>query len=113
VVTLDPALEDILAAGIEYGERGLVIKLSPQVSEAVARGLAAQLELLTSPGFPAVVLTTPQIRGALRQMTSAALPSLAVLSLSEVTRDTQVESAGQVGIEVLNKDRRPAMAGAV
>ncbi len=113
VVTLDPALEDILGAGIEYGERGLVIKLSPQVSEAFTRGIAAQLERLTTPGFPPVVLTTPQIRGALRQMTAAALPNLAVLSLSEVTRDTQVESAGQVGIDVLNKDKRPAMAGAV
>lgn len=113
VVTLDPALEDILAAGIEYGERGLMIKLSPQVSEAVTRGIAAQLDNLTSAGFSPVVLTTPQIRAALRQITSASLPNLAVLSLSEVTRDTQVESAGQVGIDVLNKDRRPAMAGAV
>ena len=113
VVTLDPALEDILGAGIEYGERGLMIKLSPQVSEAVTRGITAKLEHLTTPGFPPVVLTTPQIRGALRQMTSAALPNLAVLSLSEITRDTQIESAGQVGIDVLNKDKRPAMAGAV
>ena len=32
VVTLDPALEDVLAAGFDYGERGLVIKLSPQVA---------------------------------------------------------------------------------
>jgi flagellar biosynthesis protein FlhA len=58
-----------------------------------------------------VVLTTPQIRSALRQITSATLPALAVLSLNEVTRDTHVESAGQVGIDVLSKDRRPVMAG--
>jgi len=113
VVTLDPALEDILGAGIEYGERGLMIKLSPQVSEAVTRGIAAQLENLTGAGFSPVVLTTPQIRAALRQITSATLPNLAVLSLSEVTRDTHVESAGQVGIDVLNKEKRPAMAGSV
>ncbi|MCA9041600.1 MAG: flagellar biosynthesis protein FlhA, partial [Planctomycetaceae bacterium] len=35
VITLDPALEDILMAGFDYSERGLVIKLSPQVSEQV------------------------------------------------------------------------------
>ncbi|MBI3861716.1 MAG: flagellar biosynthesis protein FlhA [Planctomycetia bacterium] len=112
VITLDPALEDILAAGVEYGERGMIIKLSPQVSEAVTRGIAAQLEHLTGPGYPPVVLTTPQIRSALRQITSSALPNLAILSLNEVTRDTHVESAGQVGIDVLNKDKRPVMAGA-
>lgn len=112
VVTLDPALEDILTAGVEYGERGMVIKLSPQVSEAVTRGIAKELEHLTGLGYSPIVLTTPQIRSALRQITSSALPQLAVLSLNEVTRDTHVESAGQVGIEALNKDKRPAMAGA-
>ena len=111
VVTLDPALEDILAAGVEYGERGMTIKLSPQVAESVTRGIAAQLEHLTGPGYPPVVLTTPQIRSALRQITAASLPTLAVMSLNEVTRDTHVESAGQVGIDVLSKDRRPVMAG--
>ena len=113
VVTLDPALEDILAAGVEYGERGMTIKLSPQVTEAVTRGIASQLENLTVPGYPAVVLTTPQIRAALRQITSASIPGLAVMSLNEITRDTQVESAGQVGVDALNKDRRPVMAGSV
>ena len=113
VVTFDPALEDILAAGVEHGERGMMIKLSPQVSEAVTRGISGQLEHLTGPGFAPVVLTTPQIRAALRQITSASLPNLAVLSLSEITRDTQVESAGQVGLDVLNKDRRPMLAGSV
>jgi len=33
------------------------------------------------------------------------------MSLSEVTRDTQVESASQVGIDILSRDKRPAMAG--
>jgi len=78
----------------------------------VTRGIAAQLEHLAGPGYPPVVLTTPQIRAALRQITSASLPALAVMSLNEVTRDTQVESAGQVGIDVLSKEKRPAMAGA-
>ena len=111
VVTLDPGLEDIISAGVEYGERGMTIKLSPQVAEAVTKGIAAELEHLTGPGFPPVVLTTPQIRAALRQITSAALPDLIVMSLNEVTRDTHVESAGQVGIEILNKERRPVLAG--
>jgi len=111
VMTLDPALEDIIGAGVEYGERGMTIKLSPQVAEAVTKGISEELEHLTGPGFPPVVLTTPQIRAAVRQITSAALPDLVIMSLSEVTRDTQVESASQVGIDILSRDKRPAMAG--
>jgi flagellar biosynthesis protein FlhA len=111
VVTIDPAVEDIIAAGVEYGERGMIIKLSPQVAEAVAQGIAEQLPALTSFGRPPVVVTSPQIRAALKQITTTAIPSLAVLSLNEITRDTLVETAGQVTIGVLDKARR-ASAGA-
>jgi flagellar biosynthesis protein FlhA len=110
VVTLDPAVEDIISAGVDFGERGLSVKLSPQVTEAVTRGIAAELSGLTAAGYPPVLLTTPQIRAALRQITSAALPALAVLSLSEVTRDTQVESTGQVGLDALQNDTRRSLA---
>lgn len=101
VVTLDPALEDVLSGGFEYGERGLVIKLSPQVAETVVQGLARQLERLVAAGHTPVVLCSPQVRAGLKQITSAALPKLAVLSLNEVTRDTDVESVGQLGAEQL------------
>ena len=101
VVTLDPAVEDVLAAGLEFGERGLVIKLSAQVSEAITLGLASQLERVVKAGYPPVVICSPQIRAGLKQITSQALPKLAVLSLNEITRDTQVEAHGQVPADVL------------
>jgi len=106
-VAIDPALEDILAAGFDYGERGLIIKLSPQVSEAVVRGLADQLEPLVASGQPPVVLCSPQVRAGLKQITAAAMPRLAVMSLNEVTRDTDVEVVGQLGTDVLE----PTTAG--
>ena len=112
LVTLDPALEDVLAAGVEFGERGMIIKLSPQVGEAISRGIVAQVERLVATGRPPVVLCSPQVRAALKQITSALIPTLAVLSLNEITRDTQVEAVGQVGIGVLNKDKAaPVGAG--
>jgi flagellar biosynthesis protein FlhA len=94
-------LEDVLAAGFDYGERGLVIKLSPQVAEAVARELAVQLEKLVIAGHSPIVLCSPQVRAGLKQVTSSALPKLVVMSLNEVTRDTEVESVGQVGSHIL------------
>lgn len=111
VVTLDPEVEDIVAAGVEFGERGMVLKLSPQVAESVTRGIAAQAEQLVAAGKHPVVLCSPQIRAALKQITSASIPALAVLSLNEITRDTQVEAVGQVGIEVLSQTKRE-LAGA-
>lgn len=103
VITLDPALEDVLSAGFEYGDRGLTIKLSPQVAEAVTAGLIQHLERLVALGHPPVVVCNPQVRAGLRQITQSALSKLAVLSLNEITRDTDVESLGQVGAEILQE----------
>ena len=111
LITLDPATEDLIAAGVEYTDRGMIVKLSPQVAEAITRGVAGQMERLTNAGHPPVVVCAPQIRAALKQITSAALPTLAVLSLNEITRDTEVESVGIVTMDSLT-GRAKAPAGA-
>lgn len=101
VITLDPALEDVLAGGFDFTDRGLVVKLSPQVAEAVTQELSKQLQKLVRLGRPPVVLCSPQVRAGLRHITAAALPKLAVLSLNEVTRDTAVEPHGTVPLSVI------------
>ncbi|MEZ6045986.1 MAG: flagellar biosynthesis protein FlhA [Planctomycetaceae bacterium] len=107
VITLDPALEDILMAGFDYSERGLMVKLSPQVSEQVTTAIAGELKKLVTMGHPPVLLCAPQVRAGLKQITQASLPKLAVLSLNEVTRDTNVEAVSQV-----TAGPQPQMAGA-
>lgn len=97
VVTLDPALEDRIRAGFEHNERGLFVRMSPQAIEATCQLISKDVEKLIKSGHPAVVLVSPQIRAALKQMTLGHLPSLVVLSYNEITRDTQIESVAMVG----------------
>ncbi len=94
VITLDPALEDRIAAGIEHTERGLFVRMSPQAVEKTCSLIAAELEKLTTANRPLVLLVSPQIRPGMKQLTGANLPKLIVLSYNEVTRDTQIESLG-------------------
>jgi flagellar biosynthesis protein FlhA len=96
IITLDPALEDRIAAGIEHGERGLFIRMSPPAIEQTCNLIAAELNNLTRAGRKPIVLVSPQIRPDLRQLTSANLPKLIILSYNEVTRDTIIESVGIV-----------------
>jgi flagellar biosynthesis protein FlhA len=103
VITLDPALEDFVAAGVEHSDRGMLVKLSPQSIEAVVRAVGEPLKKLTSAGRRPVVLCNPGIRAALKRMTAAPLPHLAVLSFNEVTRDTQVESVALVSMPTLSQ----------
>jgi len=96
VVTLDPALEDRVRAGFEHTERGLFIRMSPQAVETTCRLIAAEVERLTRANRPPVVLVSPQIRAALKEMTTPHLPNLIVLSYNEITRDTKIESVAMV-----------------
>jgi flagellar biosynthesis protein FlhA len=94
VVALDPAMEDRVRAGFDHNERGLFIRMSPQAVDATCQSIAAELTKLTQAGHAPIVLVSPQIRAALKQLTENHLPQLVVLSFNEVTRDTQVMTLG-------------------
>lgn len=96
VVTLEPALEDRIRAGFEHTERGLFIRMSPPAIEATCRALAAEVQRLIMAGRPGVLLVSPQIRAAVKQLTASHMPNLVVLSYNEITRDTQLESVALV-----------------
>ena len=96
VVTLDPALEDSISAGIEHTERGLFVRLSPQACEAMSRLIGVELQKLHTAGHSPIVLVSPKIRPGLKQITATNLPKLVVLSYNEITRDTKIESHGIV-----------------
>jgi len=96
VVTLDPALEDRIRAGFDHNEHGLFIRMSPQAVEATCRLIADQLKKLVTAGRQPILLVSPQIRAALKQITVPHLPQLIVLSYNEITRDTIIDSIAMV-----------------
>jgi flagellar biosynthesis protein FlhA len=100
VVTLDPATEEWILAGVERTEDGLAIRLAPPAANRICRSIAEQIERLVSTGRPPIVLVSPEVRPAIRQMTAAQIPQLVVLSYNEITRDTQIESVAMVSEEV-------------
>ena len=109
-ITLDPALEDILADGYESTERGPIIKLTPQVIDGVAHELARQMKRLVRAGHLPVVVCGAKARRSVRYITVGPLPKLTVLSLNEIPRETRVESHGQVP---LNAVKLPVMKAGV
>ncbi len=96
VIAIDPAVEDRIAAGIEHGERGLFVRMSPQAVELTCERIDRMIKKLVSAGHPPVLLVSPRIRPGLKQMTSASMPRLKILSYNEITQDTQIESLGIV-----------------
>lgn len=96
VLTLDPAIEDKIASGIDHTERGLFLRTPPATVERICELIGNELPKLTRQGRKPILLVSPQIRAGLKQLTSGNLPRLTVLSFNEITRDTQVEIVGIV-----------------
>lgn len=96
VVALDPVMEDRVRAGSEHTERGLFVKMSPQSIEATCASIQQQTDKLITEGYKPIVLVSPQIRAALKQVTENHLANLIVLSFNEVTRDTKIVTHGLV-----------------
>ncbi len=94
VVALDPAMEDRIRAGFEHGERGLFVRMSPQAIEATCSAISEQLTRLTTAHHTPIVLVSPQIRAALKQIVENHMPQLVVMSFNEVTRDTKIVTLG-------------------
>ncbi len=99
VITLDPAMEDRIAAGTEQSDRGIFIRMSPEVINKTCARIAEQLKKLDSLARPRCVLVSPKIRLSLRQITQESIADLRVLSYNEVSRDTNIESVGLVSDE--------------
>jgi flagellar biosynthesis protein FlhA len=95
-VMMDPLMEERIAAGVEHNERGMFIKMSPQAIELTCQRISEAVQKLLTMGRPPVVVVSPRIRASLRQITSASLPRIHILSLMETTQDISLENVGMI-----------------
>ncbi len=96
VVTLDPAVEEMICTSAEYTDRGWSTLLPPEAIDTLCARIGEACETLVAANRAPVVLVSPRIRAALVHLTASRLPRLVVLSYQEITRDTRLESVALV-----------------
>jgi flagellar biosynthesis protein FlhA len=96
VITMDPAMEDRIAAGFDLTDRGILIRMSPPAIEITCQQIAQQLQKLTSAGRKPILVVNPRIRPAVRHITQVHLPDLRVISHAEITQGTSTVAVGVV-----------------
>jgi flagellar biosynthesis protein FlhA len=97
VITLEPTLEHRMLEASRPGDRGMVIALDPVTAQQVMGSVADLVTQAENTGARPVLVCAPQIRPALRRMLAPALPTLPVVSYSEVDGSGDVRSVGVVG----------------
>ncbi|MBL8764908.1 MAG: flagellar biosynthesis protein FlhA [Phycisphaerae bacterium] len=95
-VTLDPALEDLIAGHIDRSANGTVNTMPASTAGRVAGEVVKALARLTSAGHQAVVLASPQVRAVVRQLIEPYSSTAAVLGYNEIVQGVDVETMGMV-----------------
>ena len=95
-VTLDPSLEDIINGYIDRGPGGTTVNMPARIANQIADHVGRSIQLVTSGGHPAVVISSPQVRAVVRQILEPHIAGVAVLGYNEIIPTLEVESLALV-----------------
>ncbi|MBK4735685.1 flagellar biosynthesis protein FlhA [Noviherbaspirillum sp. DKR-6] len=96
VLTLDPTIEQTVAASLRGESDGARLVLEPKYAEQMMHRLAGQVERMVKSNLLPVLLCAPELRRHLRAMTERVLPQLSIVSMSEVPPHIALRAFGMV-----------------
>ena len=97
-VTLDPALENRIAGGVQRTDRGSYVSLDPDSMKKLIDSLNTELQKLTNMGYQSIVLTSPAVRLYFRKLVERSVPGIIVLSQAEIEQSVEIQILGVVKI---------------
>ena len=107
VLSLEPALEQVLQAGLRAVDNQTSLLVDPRVSENLFTAINKQAEKVMRDNYQPVLICSSNLRRHIRKMTERFLAHVAILSMNEVPNDISVVSAGIVRVdkEILDANR--------
>lgn len=96
VLTLDPSIEQSIAASLRSVDDKATLILAPRYAEQVLARLAAQVEKMVKSNLMPVLVCAPQLRRHLRILTERVLPQLSIVSMAEVPPYLALRAFGTV-----------------
>lgn len=96
VITLSPEWESRLMSAFELTAEGMRVFPVPTERTQLVKALKFHQERLALQGERAVLLVLPTLRAPMREIISPELPTLAVLSMTEVPKNTRLKQVEMV-----------------
>lgn len=97
VITIEPAFEEKINSSIRQTSQGMHISMEPKIAHNFINQVRGSLEAANRKGVYPVLLTSPAIRSSLRKFLEKFIPTVVVLSSSEVS--------SAVGLQPINTVR--------
>jgi flagellar biosynthesis protein FlhA len=96
VVTIDSQLEDLIGSSIHKSIGGSIPVLEPEMITKIFNSIKSTYEESLMKGYQTIILASPRIRTALKNLIAITFSNISVLSLNEIPSDVQIEIVGTV-----------------
>ena len=96
VMTLSPALEELVANSLLQTEQGIQLVMDPQTAQQLITNIADTVEHHPELAGQPILLTSPTARRHIYKLASRFIPQIIVLSHNELTAEANVNSVGVV-----------------
>lgn len=96
VITIEPSLEQELAAAVQKSDFGSYIAIAPERMETLINNLSAQVKNVLATGEQPIILTSPGLRPYFKRMVEGVIPNLIVLSYNEIDADADIKAVGML-----------------
>jgi len=98
VITLAKTVEDAIRNGVQHKETGSYLSIDPVIAQRILDGIGKAIQLFDGGSRP-TLLSAPQIRPYVRNLTERYYPSLTILSHNEITPNLNIRSLGTVKLD--------------
>ena len=99
LITMAQDVEDLLLKGIQKTEHGSYLSIDPKVANPIIISIKKEAEKAMAKNVQPILMTSPAIRRHLKKMVEYFVPSLMVLSQSELLSDIRFKSIGEVNLD--------------
>ena len=98
VISIDPQLDHRIASAIQQSGQNSVLTLDPALAQKIILRIRQAVEQVSMKGTSPVILCSPMIRPHLRKLIERFIPSLVILSSSEVVSPIRIQSIETVKV---------------
>ena len=98
LISIDQRIEDLLRDKIQKGEYGVHLALEPGLAQKILTSIHQNIDRIAHLNHQPVLVCSPILRRHLKRLLERFLPQVAVLSHSELTPQTKIQSIGTVTI---------------
>ena len=102
LISLSQGTEDLLLKNIKKTEHGSYLTVDPKIADPFIHSIKSEAEKAMAKNIQPILLTTPTLRRHLRKMIEYFIPSLTVLSQSELLGDVRIKTIGEVNFNNAN-----------